>query len=293
VAREAYGDDLVTSVRNIQNITYNDLQESPMADYFLGMGHQLHTSFLKSLEVVAARIPAQSMQSFMPMKVAAFEAPDINTAYVSTAQFLFQGSDLDIDAVSLASYSFDHSGRYIMHSPFANVDTIENLEASESIPFPTGEKLEFGEGYAFDYGRMMPIEGNNQSLPFKVRDGNLSLNNPQSIKIFANFINMCNKLGYVPKPNHPIYENVANKLLKIVNEHNAYINDDSAEDFSKNYVVSSMYKIGLSPANLIESQQAMDSITGPIKDIANSTLKATVTSQDNPGSFITNIHGIA
>ena len=47
--------------------------------------------------------------------------------------------DLDIDAVSLASFTFDKSGRYIAHSPFANIDTIENLEASEEIPFPTGK----------------------------------------------------------------------------------------------------------------------------------------------------------
>ena len=52
-----------------------------------------HTSFLKSLDVVAARIPAQSMQSFMPMRVVAFDNPDINTAYVSTMQILLQGSD--------------------------------------------------------------------------------------------------------------------------------------------------------------------------------------------------------
>jgi hypothetical protein len=42
-----------------------------------------HSSFLKSLEVIAARIPAQSMQSFMGMKVVAFEDTDTNNAYVS------------------------------------------------------------------------------------------------------------------------------------------------------------------------------------------------------------------
>lgn len=52
-----------------------------------------HTSFIKALDVVAARIPSQSMQSFMPMRVIAFDNPDINTAYVSTLQILLQGSD--------------------------------------------------------------------------------------------------------------------------------------------------------------------------------------------------------
>jgi hypothetical protein len=66
----------------------------------------------------------------MPMKIVGFEESDINTAYVSTTQMLFQGSDYDIDAVSLASYAFDHSGRYIIHSPLANIESLETLKAS-------------------------------------------------------------------------------------------------------------------------------------------------------------------
>lgn len=89
---ESYGDSLEDAIENIQNVGLNDIDESPVGQYFLDRGHEIHTSFLQSLKVVAARVPAQSMQSFMPMKVVAFEAPDINTAYVSTAQFLFQGS---------------------------------------------------------------------------------------------------------------------------------------------------------------------------------------------------------
>ena len=289
-----YGSLLETAIMNIQNIDISDINDSPVGQYFLNRGHEIHTSFLQSLKVVAARVPAQSMQSFMPMKVVAFEAPDINTAYVSTAQFLFQGSDLDIDAVSLASFTFDKSGRYVMHSPFANINTIENLEASEEIPFPTGKRLAFGEGYNFDYGHMMPYDENvNPNLPFERRNGKLTLSTPQAINRFARFIDMCNKLGYVPKANHPIYEDIAKRLLNIVNEHNSYIHSDRAEDFSKNYVVSSMYKIGLSPANMIESQQAMDSITDPLKKVANSTIKAQEQSLENPANFTTNIHGIA
>ena len=292
--QKLYESSLETAIMNIQRIDMSDINDSPVGQYFLDRGHEIHTSFLQSLKVVAARVPAQSMQSFMPMKVVAFEAPDINTAYVSTAQFLFQGSDLDIDAVSLASFTFDKSGRYIMHSPFAKIDTIENLEASEEIPFPTGKQLAFGEGYNFDYGHMMPYdESVNSNLPFERRNGELTLSTPQAINRFARFIDMCNKLGYVPKANHPIYEDIAKRLLNIVNEHNNYIHDDRAEDFSKNYVVSSMYKIGLSPANMIESQQAMDSITDPLKKVANSTIKAQEQSLENPANFTTNIHGIA
>lgn len=70
-----------------------DIIDAPLDNPIVTNNLRRHTSFLKSLEVVAARIPAQSMQSFMPMKVVAFDNPDINTAHVSTLQILLQGSD--------------------------------------------------------------------------------------------------------------------------------------------------------------------------------------------------------
>ena len=295
---EAYGDPLDTAIQNIQNVELSDINDSPIGQYFLNRGHEIHTSFLQSLKVVAARVPAQSMQSFMPMKVVAFEAPDINTAYVSTAQFLFQGSDLDIDAVSLASFTFDKSGRYITHSPFANIDTIENLEASEEIPFPTGKQLEISDESTLDYEKIISVGSIDPNKPFSfmVTDkGKLHprLNSPETIRIIARLIDYCNKVGYIPSASDSKYQPFVEQIAQMINDHNDYINDERAEDFSKNYVVSSMYKIGLSPANLIESQQALDSITKPLKDVANNTIKAKEESLENPAGFTTNIHGIA
>lgn len=307
---EAYGDPLDTAIQNIQDVELSDINDSPVGQYFLNRGHEIHTSFLQSLKVVAARVPAQSMQSFMPMKVVAFEAPDINTAYVSTAQFLFQGSDLDIDAVSLASFTFDKSGRYITHSPFANINSIENLEASIEIPFPTGQKISGintteGTQYSLYIGSPGNLETPFIKSPNKegFNEIYVDLSNPTKIKRFSNFIKICNRLGGLPAPiiigsnNQTVNDSSVKedlpKILEIVNDHNDYINDERAEDFSKNYVVASMYKIGLSPANLIESQQALDSITKPLKDVANNTIKAKEESLENPAGFTTNIHGIA
>jgi hypothetical protein len=68
---------------------------------------------------------------------------------------------------------------------------------------------------------------------------------------------------------------VNNFISRYINKHNDYINTSKdVEEFSKNYVVTAMFNIGLSPANLIESQAALDSITAPLKEAANSTLKA-------------------
>lgn len=70
--------------------------DSDTLDSIQTLGAELYNSFKKSLNIIAARIPAQSMQSFMPMKVVGYEDFDINTAYVSTHQIWLQGSKLQL-----------------------------------------------------------------------------------------------------------------------------------------------------------------------------------------------------
>ena len=97
VNSEAWFDRLNADLNSVNIINPDTLSEldvsknKPLALLYK-QGIKIHTSFLKSLEVVAARIPAQSMQSFMPMKVIAYENANVNTAYVSTAQIWLQGS---------------------------------------------------------------------------------------------------------------------------------------------------------------------------------------------------------
>lgn len=107
---------------------------------------QIWTSFMKYLENVAARIPAQSQQSFMAQRVAMFENTDTNNAYVSKFQFFLQGSDLDIDAVSIQTFDINRNGIYETYSPYANLDSPALLKASEKyLPFPTGDKIKVEE----------------------------------------------------------------------------------------------------------------------------------------------------
>jgi hypothetical protein len=98
---------------------------------------EIHSSFLMSLNILAARIPAQCMQSFMAMEVVAFNNSDTSNAYVATSQIYLQGSDFDIDAVSLETFSFDSTGRFYDWSPYFNLSSYANLNKSLNIPFPT------------------------------------------------------------------------------------------------------------------------------------------------------------
>ena len=50
-------------------------------------------SFIVQLNYIGARIPAQSMQSFMNMTVRGFINTDSNVVYVPKEQLVLQGSD--------------------------------------------------------------------------------------------------------------------------------------------------------------------------------------------------------
>ena len=128
--------------RDYHNVTLANYMNLPENHPVIRAGRIKHASFMKALDVIAARIPAQSMQSFMAMKVVAFDNPDINTAYVSTMQILLQGSDFDIDAVSLALYDVDENGNIPLWSPYADGSTLELLNDSFTLPIPTGKKIE-------------------------------------------------------------------------------------------------------------------------------------------------------
>lgn len=76
------------------------------------VANRAYTSWLKSHEFIAARIPAQSMQSFMEMKNVAYYKTKSNEAYVSVFQIFIQGSDFDIDKAYLMGYGFNRAGHY-------------------------------------------------------------------------------------------------------------------------------------------------------------------------------------
>lgn len=68
-------------------------------------------SFEKSLNFIGTRIPCQSMQSFAPMRVAAFSNSTTNEVFVPTNIMWLEGSDLDIDKQYILGYSIADSGR--------------------------------------------------------------------------------------------------------------------------------------------------------------------------------------
>ena len=60
-----------------------------------------------SLYVMASRIPGQSLQSTMAMKVVGYTEDSSNNCYVGHWQLFLQGSDLDIDKTYFMTYGFN------------------------------------------------------------------------------------------------------------------------------------------------------------------------------------------
>ena len=76
------------------------------------------------------------------MKVVGFDESGHNNAYVCTQQIWLQGSDFDIDCVSLLTYEFDRSGKFVGWSPFFDLTNSNQLKISSNLSFPTGRDVD-------------------------------------------------------------------------------------------------------------------------------------------------------
>lgn len=146
---------------------YNSIYEN----YFSGLKthYERYASFLNSLYFISSRIPAQSLQSFMPMKCVGWTGDSNNTAYVSYIQTFLQGSDYDIDKAYIMGQSFD-DGIYIGWSNFFDNSTLETLQASKTLPIPRelGYKFSIGENFNIDKDLEIIINTKNKAEKIKL-----------------------------------------------------------------------------------------------------------------------------
>lgn len=291
--------DIITYVNGLYSESIDKLRTNPRAkiedpsiDAIRDAAAELHTSFIKSLDVLAARIPAQSMQSFMPMRVVGFDETDTNSAYVNYFQFWLQGSDLDIDKVSLLGYSFDRTGKYVGWSPYFNLSSQNALAESEKLPFPTNKELELVEAddasltnWAHDFvgsGKLFNFNGSEVVfLPEYDLDNSLG-----SIQSLSNFLRMIKRNGgklYIPKGSNLPFD----KIKELIDQHNLYVrNSSNPADMIKNFISSYMFKISANPINLMQSQSSIDDAVALLKDIAKGSTEGQRTLQFTPGNVV-------
>ena len=278
----------------------SDLKDIPQEyiNYISEQGSNIYNSFIQSLNLIAARIPAQSMQSFMPMRIAAFIDSDVNTAYVSTLQTYLQGSDYDIDAVSLSMYAFDRHGKFIGWAEPFDTSSKELFKASMKLPFPSSETFSNSDfAYSekgYDVSKLNDIIDENGNLTID-KDAN-------KLQVFADFMTHVNTYGLIFGEDLKGNDEEGNKLarreaiLKAVNRYNNYLSrihdTKKLENMHKNYIEHSIFSIINNPVNQIEAEYSVDYITKPYKDLANSSSMSKDFIKNGPGAFTTNIHAI-
>lgn len=223
-------------------------------EYNLKLAENVFNSFKESLYFISSRIPAQSLQSFMKMKVVGFTNSGANMAYVTHWQAWLQGSDYDIDKSYMLGNEFDGNGLYQGWSPLFNYSY---MEASKKLPFPTG--IEIGMPKQFEKG--IPIEEYVQEYK------RLNETNDEEGKI-----NLYNKLirfinTQTPKYSNDLEKNVVliakfdddnmwirRHLVDIVNGHNTYKNNlDNTEAKLKNFISNKLQRIIQGTSNFIGS----------------------------------------
>jgi hypothetical protein len=128
------------------------LTERTDGDIQLEHAKKRYQSFLQYLEFIVARIPAQSMQSFMNMKIVGFVNTPTNVALVPAIQLWIQGSDLDIDKAFMLGASISDAGYYNDWSELFNYFDEKTVNASNELPIPDkksrvlNEEIEYGKG---------------------------------------------------------------------------------------------------------------------------------------------------
>lgn len=291
--------DIITYTNKLYEESIEKLRLNPRAkiddpniDAIRDSASEIYTSFIKSLDVLAARIPAQSMQSFMPMRVVGFDETDTNSAYVNYFQFWLQGSDLDIDKVSLLGYSFDKTGKYVGWSPYFNLHSSDTLKESENLPFPTNKELELVEtddksltnwGSSFVGSQKLFNFNGSEVIFLPDYDLDNSLGSLQALSSFLRMVKANDGKLYIPKGSKLPF----NKIKEIVDRHNLYVrNSHDPENMIKNFISSYMFKISNNPINLMQSMSSIDDSVAELKDIANHSTEGMRNLQFTPGNVV-------
>jgi hypothetical protein len=250
---------------------------------------KIRTSFSESLNALVARIPCQTMQSFMPMRCVAFDPYNTNNIYVSHFQIWLQGSDFDIDAPSIMGYNFGYNGMYTGWSKFFNLQNETTLQQSKTLPFPTGKSSSIfyvpAEGRTDIQKDVIQkfINALNTAITYNIIDVNKldkvfdpeidDRNGVSGMLIhLGNILKLVNHYGGLYVDENESSEKIAQfkVLQQIIDAHNLSLKDLATKEKIarlQNFVSSKVYSISIDPINQVESQVPLDVPINYIKEL--------------------------
>ena len=198
--------------------------------------NERYNSFLKSLYVTSSRIPAQELQSFMQMETVAFTGVGNNIAAVSHFQMFLQGSDLDIDKSYMMGLVMDDNGRYLGWSDLFDLSSLENIEASETLPMPQNRKY------------IKDING----IQIDETEYNNSQSRAEQLIAIGKILKQLNKQNNTKL-------NISDKLLSELNIHeNTKLPAINEENILKNYISSNIQQIIQKSGNILSAYTPID-----------------------------------
>lgn len=223
----------------------------------------MNQSFNEALKVIAARIPAQSMQSFMNMKIASFIDTDTNIVYTPIEMLIYEGSDFDIDKIYVMNSSIGDNGVYINWSPYFMWETTDLFNKSKELPLPNGKTYTVDES-GIDVSEYNDLE---------------SLYEGKQYSVFLD--RLAEMLEKIKETN--IVSGASDYLLNIINTHNKF--QYNKNEGVKNKIFNNMFKVGADPRNFLAETATLT--IDPAREAASKSTAGRfgeVSSNENPGA---------
>lgn len=241
----------------------------------------MFTSWEEAIKFIVARIPSQSMQSFMNMKVAMFTESETNICYVPVEQIWYQGSDFDIDKAFMLGASISNQGIYYNWSPLFNFTSPETLNMSHDLPFPSGKRFfltEDNSGYI--------LEGNYDELLGKSTEEIMT--SPELYKLLVDLVRETTDLPASGNNNIVMIQGLDEEVIELLNQHSLYeLSENDYQEAIKNKIFNALWRIGSDVRNVVSATSPIS--MGPAQVAADNSTSgqfSKLVSNENPGARI-------
>lgn len=208
---------------------------------------QMYRSFEIQQKMIGTRIPAQAMQSFMPMEIIGWTDSFVNEIYVPVMQMYLQGSDLDIDKAFNLGFEVQN-GKVVVGSKLLGEHDFRYSELFE-LSAPNGK--EYIQSFDATSVEVTADEVRSVLGTYEA--------NPNRINVLNKIYNSgWNKIKF----DETLSIDEKEMFLKFVNKHSTTRMSDRVRDAAlKNKAVWHMYNnVILNPENQINANISIDSV---------------------------------
>lgn len=200
---------------------------------------EVYQSFLFSNRTTSARIPSQSLQSFMANETVAFTESDGNDGYVNIWEIWFQGSDFDIDKAYTMMYGLDKLGRIRMPGKVSDFSNAQTIDDSLNLPLPnTDATILVTEADITEAGYQRLYVDDDNASP-------------------VDLINAVNKEAKAGMKYY--YVQTGSFVPTLITRANKYNNGKANPQGLQNQIANAVYNISMDVQNLEHAQQPMSS----------------------------------